>query len=566
VGYFDDVKKKPAAEINQQPAQISAEGLHPYAAAAISAELGRLDALARPWHQGAGWDTITYEVACNLIEISNSAWSGYSQAQAHADLHAHAATDGVWGTKEVEAKWKSARLKIGPGNRPEPTAMMSQVQEVASLEITEGIGATVVSPGEELAFWGERDLLRHIHTYAQARMMSPWATLGGVLARVLALTPPAMHLPAIIGSRQPLNFGLAVVGPSGAGKGGAEGLAEEAINWPFIPFARIGSGEAIAHTLKRRIRIKDGDDHDGTEWVHDGHNILISMTEVDKLVGQARRQGSTIMAELRAAWSGEALGHITADQSRRIPVPAGEYRCCLILGVQPLRAAGLLDDADGGFPQRLIWLPAIDPAPPETEPACPKPISWEPPRVPNFVTEGDDLIVCDWARKEVIEARRAANRGLADPLDGHLLLTRLKVAAALAILDQRWSIEDDDWRLAGIVITRSNAQRAAIQAELAAVAHRANIAAGAAEGIREVAKNEIKAEKAVPRISSRIRRRLSTEDWTSKSVIRKTMLGGPDRPYAEEALAALLKAGDIEAQEHNGGLRYRLKPDALRGG
>src|SRR5690606_28686197 len=50
-----------------------------------------------------------------------------------------------------------------------------------------------------------------------------------------------------------------------------------------------------------------------------------------------------------------------------------------------------------------------------------------------------------------------------DPLDGHRMLTRLKVGAALAILDGREFVTDEDWQLAGTVVRVSDRTRAAVQ-------------------------------------------------------------------------------------------------------
>lgn len=105
-------------------------GLHPYAAAAIAGELQRLSDLARPWHEGAGWDTTTYEVACNLIELANSSWSGYSLDQAEHDHRQAAPADSAWGGHEIAQKWRSALDTVGAGSRPEPAPRDLDVREV----------------------------------------------------------------------------------------------------------------------------------------------------------------------------------------------------------------------------------------------------------------------------------------------------------------------------------------------------------------------------------------------------------------------------------------------------
>lgn len=110
---------------------------HPYAAAAVAAELARLGVLARPWHEGARWDSTTYEVACCLIELANSPWSGFELAEVEAMFLANAPSDDVWGPSEHRAKWASAQATVGAQGRPEPApgAYSSTVEEVAATEL-----------------------------------------------------------------------------------------------------------------------------------------------------------------------------------------------------------------------------------------------------------------------------------------------------------------------------------------------------------------------------------------------------------------------------------------------
>lgn len=120
----------------------STKGRHPYAAAAVVAELGRLGELARPWREGARWDSTCFEVACCLIELGNSAWSGFDLAELESMFYANAPADEVWGLAAHRAKWASALATVGGQGRPEPPPMPggSTVEEVAAIEL---IGAQV---------------------------------------------------------------------------------------------------------------------------------------------------------------------------------------------------------------------------------------------------------------------------------------------------------------------------------------------------------------------------------------------------------------------------------------
>lgn len=170
----------------------------------------------------------------------------------------------------------------------------------------------------EAKFWTERPFLTRVHQFAQARRVSPWAVLGVTLARIITATPNQLALPPLVGSKASLNLFIGLVGPSGAGKGGAEAAAADLLPLP-LRTARIASGEAIAHVYKERQRKE-------VVWRDDTHAALITVPEIDRLAGQHARQGSTILADLRSAWSGEALGQVAADATRSITLEAHQYR------------------------------------------------------------------------------------------------------------------------------------------------------------------------------------------------------------------------------------------------
>src|SRR4051794_13833533 len=200
----------------------------------------------------------------------------------------------------------------------------------------------------------------------------------------------------------------------------------------------VGSGEGFVHQFVTRkagelSRLRD--------------SVLFSVPEVDTLTALGNRQGATLMPILRSAWSGEALGFSYADPSKALDVPARSYRCSLMLGVQPAKAGPLLDDADGGTPQRFLWVPVTDPDMPRERSTPPEPIVWE----RDFPPLRYEMAVCAEATDAIDEAHWKRSRGEGDALDGHALYTRLKVAAALALLDRRLRVTPQDWRRGGRV-------------------------------------------------------------------------------------------------------------------
>ena len=65
----------------------------------------------------------------------------------------------------------------------------------------------------------------------------------------------------------------------------------------------------------------------------------MTAAEVDTLAALHRRQASTLLPELRKAWMGDALGFAYVDKEKRLTLARHSYRLCLVVGIQPERAA-----------------------------------------------------------------------------------------------------------------------------------------------------------------------------------------------------------------------------------
>lgn len=432
--------------------------------------------------------------------------------------------------------------KAGPRSAEEMQAWFRQHREARSTSDTHD---QHTAPDD--SFWIRRPVLAHVRQFAQARMVSPWATLGVVLARVVAATPPMVVLPATIGGFGSLNVFVALVGPSGSGKGAASAVAREAVDIAGGVYAvNVGSGEGLSHTFVKRekgdlVRIND--------------TALINIQEIDSLTSLATRSSSTILSELRKAWSGEDLGFQYADPTKRLVVEAHTYRMTLVAGVQPQRAEALLNDADGGTPQRFLWLPATDPDAPDQEPEAPEPWIWKSPvsgvdtfgfaRLQPLVTQ-----VFDGAVHEIREQRRAQNRGEGDPLDGHRLQCKLKAAAALAILDGRTDVMAEDWELADVVMAKSQQTRNQVQEALAEAAretgNRRAVAAGIADSVREQTKDERDQDRVFKLLLRHLPVALGEE--FNRSELRKR-LPARDRERFDDAFQRLELEGRIVAME-----------------
>jgi hypothetical protein len=414
-------------------------------------------------------------------------------------------------------------------------------------------------PADDL--WDDRVALARLRDFARSRRCSPWAVLGVAFTRLAAAVPPFVVLPPLVGSHASLNLFVGLVGPSGAGKDAAIAAASDALDVGPVTSTSPGSGEGIAHQFVTYRKPNPKRDDPGGLEQHTT-SVLFIAPEVDTLRALGGRQGSTLAPELRKAWTGSELGFAYVDREKRLRLAAHAYRLGLVVGVQPERAGALLGDADAGTPQRFLWLPVVDADAPDTPPAQPAGLHWDPPTWPT-VGPGDrglvTLDVCGEACQMIDAARLARLRGEAAALDAHALLCREKVAALFALLEQRTHVSPDDWRLAGLVMNRSDRTRAEVTAALAAADRAANLAKAHATADR----TEIEEERQDQRVARRLLSTLRAQgDWINGSDLRKS-LASRDRTAFESAMQRLEAAGTAEREDiepghqQRSGVRYR---------
>lgn len=437
---------------------------------------------------------------------------------------------------------------------------------------------------ELAAFWSARPELTRLQQFARARLTGPWSTLGAVLARVIATIPPHVVLPPTVGSVASVNLFVALVAPSGYGKGASEAVAEDFLVTETSLFvATPGSGEGLLKQYAYKRRTGKGQP---PEQVNVRNAAIFTVPEVDTFAALAGRGGSTLMPELRKAWMGERLGFGWADVEKAVAIMAHRYRMTMIVGVQPGRGAVLLDDADGGTPQRYLWLPTTDPDAPDEPPEEPDrlrlsawPMAAEPtgPVLSDDGKEGglrvkfdvDDTYrlaepadpeafhvlglpptVVDAIRAEHL-AKRRGEVAESGALDSHAMLARLKVAVGLMWMNGRTDkVSEEDWALARTVLAVSNATRAGVQAALRSNKTKAAEARGRHDAVREVVKEDVLRDRKIARIVDRIREKLRAKNGQARAALKRQF--GPDKPYFDDALARLVSVGDVELRPVKG--------------
>lgn len=418
-------------------------------------------------------------------------------------------------------------------------------------------------------FWNARPVLRHLHDYARAQRVGPWAVFGSALARIICQTSHDVQLPATVASFASLNMFVGLVGESGDGKDGAQDVAADAvwIEHERFKVSPLGSGEGLAHMFMRQGRSSKEDPN--PEPVQYNTSALVTVGEIDTLGSLVQRQSSTVTSQLRQAAMGQALGFFYADSSRRMIVPQHQYRLCLIAGIQPTRSGVLLNDSEGGTPQRFVWLPAGDPGAQYDVPDAPTPLVWQAPDwgalAPRAHSRGQArwlVTLPDITRETIINARVGRLRGDGEKLDSHAILTRTKVAAALAIMDGRCAVEVADWELSGVVMAVSDAQRARCLQALMREKEKVTMAKALEEADRSLVVEDRIDRTRVTKCSESARRLLLMHGPLTGSELRRR-LKSTHRPHLEAALDALALSGEVEAEKLQGkgntsGYRYSI--------
>jgi hypothetical protein len=261
---------------------------------------------------------------------------------------------------------------------------------------------------------------------------------------------------------------------------------------------------------------------------------------------------------------GERVGFGNSDPLRRLWLRKHTYRLGLIVGIQPALGDVLLNDREvaGGTPQRILWTPGTDPGMPDLTPPEPATLAWKSPLDPG----GDGWhIVPVWAPAVNIirEAHRRRNRGDTDALDGHALLCREKVAAALGFLDGHVGITEEDWKLAGTVMAVSDRTRQTIIDTLRKKSDEKNRSRARADADRLIVINQVTTADAVKRACEAIMRQLGKlrpNGWIARSELR-TKIRYNHRDYFDEAIDILIGQGLVgsEADSYQGQdcTRYR---------
>lgn len=361
-------------------------------------------------------------------------------------------------------------------------------------------------------FWGTRPELQHIFNVAKATTTSPWALFGAVLQRTLHVTDFGVRYKSYVGE-MPLNTLVAYIGPSGLGKSVLQKRAELAFDFgddSSFAVLSAGSGESIpdayAERSEKETKITAGDvqamqegssffndmgvdvdeiDTDGLKWLNPQHAALWSFDEVGALEATSSRTGATIVEYMKQGYSGETLGRVLAGR-RGVLLPRSSYRFGMFVNTQPARAGMFFSQnaLSGGLPGRFLWFNIQDPevidklSTQTFERRDMKPMEWKDKLIHALPSMSQAHF------KEIKRRHQTAFDDTRGDMDSHELLTRAKVACALAIMNRRTHLIEEDWELSEKVIDHSVTTRNKVLRVLDSRALRDIERAGVAEARR----------------------------------------------------------------------------------
>lgn len=390
-------------------------------------------------------------------------------------------------------------------------------------------------------FWLASPVLARIRDHARSRILAPDALLACVLVEVAAHTAPEITIPPVVGAPSSLNLFVVLSGPSGAGKSAVASAAALFAQPNAVPDndddpvrCGLGSGEGLT-----ALFVDDKGNRTATAAV-------AHVDEVSSFARLTERQGSTLDGVLRSAWSGARLGTRNRRAETSHHVEPHTYRLVVVFGAQPLLAAPLLD-RDGGTAQRMVWFATDDPDADADagDASTSSGIVWTPPSTRAAVTVS--ATIAREIRARAVEARRTGTTGHDD-------LSRLRVAALLAILHDAGAVVDEPWwTLAGAILDTSDRIVSDVRSTARRAARERAITAGVARAAVDDEIDAAREERAHAAARVAVLRFLAARPGAVLTA-RDVRLGitARHRPHVAAALDALTRDGSVIARPATG--------------
>jgi len=410
------------------------------------------------------------------------------------------------------------------------------------VELDDNTGLAEAARATQFEWFEATDTLTQIKDFAHSLMINPWAAMLGVLVRYSADIPPTVVLPGLNGgSRGSLNLYGVFAGKSGAGKSDLLKAIDEwflprplfMVEDPVVHFST-GTGEGIAARFVQMRKPEGSAANAAMVPTQVAYQALLEIDEISMLDKLAERSGQTLVDTLKTMWTGGRLAPGLADPTRQRSLDAHSYRLSLYMGAQPGLGRVLFSKESklGGFVQRFLFATLRDPQlkvddivppPPEAlvrrpHPKMPFPIG-EVFGGPGIGIPGRNTWTLDVdprITQVLLDETLKRRTGDEHALDGHILFTKLRVAAVLAVMHGHDSVDFFWWELAeGVMIHSENTREALIRA-ISEEAKAERIAKARDEGEMDLLREEPKIKAAGDKFGEIARRHRAAHDGCSR--------------------------------------------------
>jgi hypothetical protein len=368
-------------------------------------------------------------------------------------------------------------------------------------------------------FYDSRPCLKEIQVYAHDLCAGADSVLYATLARYSAMVPPSCRVDTGILTPLSLNLFVAAMGPAGGGKSSSATLSKGVYEAPRemrhedgLP---LGSGEGLIETYFETVWEDDTSKPPKANGAPyqvkvkkktKSHAFFVS-DEGQAMVKLMERNGATLGETIRSLWFAKTAGQNNANAETRRTLDEHTYAAGMLVGFQPSTVQPLLAASEAGTPQRFLFCWVIDPNIPD-EPSSPYANTPDPVRV-----SPKPMRVVQAVKAEIRATHLARTRGLetAPRMDAHDYAAKAKLAALLALMDRRHEVDEEDWRLAGLVYATSSAVRDAMvqygKSQNARTAEERNRAHADREAMAETARQTARETHSAPlRVARKIAR------------------------------------------------------------
>ncbi len=360
-------------------------------------------------------------------------------------------------------------------------------------------------------FWSATVLLSEVRRIALSRLRTPDAVLAALLTMYATTIPMGIWLPDIVGAPAPLNLFGVIVGRSGGGKTSAMTIAADLMGSPanadILLRKQLRSGEGLITLVNKPGRKGKGDEPDEPPSTRVG--VHVHYDEGGTLSKQSQQTASTIIPYLNTAWSGAGtVGGALRDGDSGFD--ASRVRICALIGVQYGIGANLFtgEAARLGFPQRLLFLSADEHPAVQDQEMPDEQVEIEPMGLPflrhsDYVSHRHFVEIPRHIRQEVWDWSKTRP----DPLDGHLMNLRLRIASVLMLMHGAGDTDFEPWwHLASMIQMVHNDVRHTFISSHGKVSVEQDEALGRSLGRRKEAEYEYHLDRAVQSLLTKLSR------------------------------------------------------------